>query len=252
MSSTISKPAYRLEELTWQEFKELVPKKIDTVILPVGTVEAHGVSPLGTDNIIPVTIAERIATDLKAMVAPLVPYGITRTLLAYPGSLTVTSATFENYLTEVLDSLAEKGFKKIVIMNGHGGQIDESRRAAQKIHQARKVKMVVIHWWLLCSEVTKEVFGQAGGHAGIDETACVLAVNPTLVKKQKYNKKLAYTMQEGVQAIPAPGTILLYKEGEGYPEFDEKKAKLYIGKVCQKVKTVLQDIFKKWEQVDFQ
>ena len=145
MSSTTSKTSHRLEELTWQEFKELVPKRIDTVILPVGTVEAHGVSPLGTDNLIPVTIAERIAGDLKAMVAPLIPYGITRTLLAYPGSLTVTSATFENYLTEVLDSLAEKGFKKIAIMNGHGGQIDELRRAAQKIHQARKVRVVVIH-----------------------------------------------------------------------------------------------------------
>jgi creatinine amidohydrolase len=252
MPSTTSKTTYRLEDLTWQEFRGLVPRKIDTVMLPVGTVEAHGVTPLGTDNLIPVTISERISGDLKAMVAPLVPYGITRTLLAYPGSLTVTSSTFENYLTEVLDSLAEKGFRKIVIMNGHGGQIDELRRAAQKIHQVRKIKIVVVHWWLLCSEVTKEVFGQIGGHAGIDETACVLAANPSLVRKQEYNKKLAYTMQEGIQAVPAPGTILLYKEGEGYPEFDEKKANLYLDRVCEKVKTVLQDIFKKWEQVDFQ
>ncbi len=247
MSPTTSKLPIRLEELTWQEFKELVPRRIDTVILPVGTVEAHGVTPLGTDNIIPLTISEKIAPDLKALVAPLLPYGITRTLLAYPGSLTVSSSAFENFTGEIIDSLAEKGFKKIIVMNGHGGQIDELRRAAQKVHQARQVKMAVIHWWLLCSEVTKEVFGQAGGHAGIDETACVLAVEPGLVKKQKYNKKLAHTMQAGVHAVPAPGTILLYKEGEGYPDFDQEKARLYLDKVCLKVKSTVQDIFKKWE-----
>src|SRR4030067_2409060 len=147
MSPTTSKLPIRLDELTWQEFKELVPKRIDTVILPVGTVEAHGVTPLGTDNIIPLTISERIAPDLKALVAPLLPYGITRTLLAYPGSLTVSSSAFENFTGEIMDSLAEKGFKKIVVMNGHGGQIDELRRAAQKKNQARQVKLVVFSWW---------------------------------------------------------------------------------------------------------
>ncbi len=249
MSSTTNKVSLRLDELTWQEFQEIVPKKIKTVILPVGTVEAHGVTPLGTDNIIPVAIAERIAGDLKALVAPLVPYGITRTLLAYPGSLTVTSTSFENYIGEVLDSLAEKGFKNIVVMNGHGGQIDELRRAAQKVHQTRRVKIAVIHWWLLCAEVTKEVFSQSGGHAGVDETACVMALHPNSVKKIRYNKKLAHTMQEGVYTVPAPGTILLYKAGEGYPEFEEKKAKLYLEKVCAKVKSTIRDIFNKWEQV---
>ena len=228
----------------------MVPKKIDTVIFPVGTVEAHGVTPLGTDNMIPQRISDMIAPDLKAMVAPILPYGITKTLLAYPGSLTVTSPTFESFITETLNSLAEKGFKKIVIMNGHGGQIDELRRAAQNVHQSRKVKIVVIHWWLLCSDVSKEVLGQAGGHAGIDETACILAIDKNLVKKQKYKRSLAYTMKDGVNAVPAPGTILLYKEGEGYPEFDENKAQLYLTRAAEKVKLVVKEIFQKWEQID--
>jgi creatinine amidohydrolase len=199
---------------------------------------------------IPQRISEMIAPDLKAMIAPILPYGITRTLLAYPGSLTVTSTTFESFVTETLDSLAEKGFRRIVVMNGHGGQIDELRRAAQKVHQTRKVKIAVIHWWLLCSEVTKEVFGQAGGHAGIDETACILAIDRNLVKRQRYKKSMAYNMKDGVNAVPAPGTILLYQEGEGYPDFDEHKAKIYLAKVAEKVKLVLKEIFEKWEQID--
>ena len=249
MSSATNKSAVKLDELTWLEFKKLVPKKFDAVILPVGTIEAHGVAPLNTDNLIPVRISEMIAPDLKAMLAPLIPYGITRTLLAYPGSLTVSSVTFENYVSEVLDSLAEKGFKRIVIMNGHGGQMDELRHASTRVHQARKIKVAVIHWWLLCSEITKEVFGQAGGHAGIDETACVLAIDEKLVKKSLYNKKLAYTMREGVQALPAPGTILLYREGEGHPDFNLQKSKVYLEKVSARVKSVLKEIFDKWEQI---
>ena len=247
MSSTTSRMRYFLDRLTWLDFKRLVPRVIDTVILPVGTIEAHGVTPLGTDNLIPVRISEMIAGEIKAMLAPLVPYGITRTLLAYPGSLTVSSAAFENYIAEVLASLAEKGFRKIAVINGHGGQMDELRRAAQKVHQEHKVKIVVIHWWILCSEVTKEVFGQSGGHAGVDETACILAIDKSLVSKQKYNRNLAYTMKEGVYSVPAPGTILLYQEGEGYPDFDEKKAQIYLDRVSQKVKGVLKEVFQKWE-----
>ncbi len=88
------------EELNWAEFEKLVPEKYDTAILPVGTIEAHGVAPLGTDDLIPMEMAKRIADDLHAIIAPIVNHGITRTLLAYPGSLSVSADTFEKYVIE--------------------------------------------------------------------------------------------------------------------------------------------------------
>ena len=75
----------KLEELNWQEFGKIVPKVTDAVLLPVGTLEAHGVTGLGTDNFIPVSLAERIAGKVNALIAPTIPYGITRSLLPYPG-----------------------------------------------------------------------------------------------------------------------------------------------------------------------
>ncbi|MCI0531944.1 MAG: creatininase family protein [candidate division Zixibacteria bacterium] len=248
MSSTTSKRSYRLEHLTWQEFGELVPKSSDTILLPVGTIEAHGVAPLGTDNLIPEALAERLAPYFNAVIAPCLPYGITKSLLTYPGSLTVSSASFESYVSDLIDSMTQQGFKKIVILNGHGGQNEELRRAASKVHRATGACIAVIHWWMLCEEVTQKVFGQAGGHAGLDETACILAIDRNLVKKNRYNRSMAYTFKDGVYALPAPGTILLYREGEGYPDFDEKKANLYLQKVVEKVKLVLEEIFAKWEQ----
>lgn len=238
---------YKLENLNWMEFKELVPKKIETVILPVGTIEAHGVISLGTDVQIPQKIAEMIAEDLKAIIAPPVYYGVTRSLYFYPGSLSVTSQTFENYLYEILDSMAEKGFSRIVVINGHGGHLNELKNAALKVYKTRKAKIAVIHWWLLCDDITKQVYGVTGGHAGVDETAGILAIDKTLVKKERYKKEMAYKYDEAMNVMPTPSSIILYKEKEGYPDFDEKKAKVYLNKVAEKIRKMILEVFKKWD-----
>jgi creatinine amidohydrolase len=240
---------YKLENLNWMEFKELVPKKIKTVILPVGTIEAHGVISLGTDVQIPQKIAEMIAEDLKAIIAPPVYYGVTRSLYFYPGSLSVTSQTFENYLYEILDSMAEKGFSRIVVINGHGGHLNELKNAALKVYKTRKAKIAVIHWWLLCDDITKQVYGVTGGHAGVDETAGILAIDKTLVKKERYKKEMAYKYDEAMNVMPTPSSIILYKEKEGYPDFDEKKAKVYMTKVAEKIRKMILEIFKKWDDL---
>ncbi len=240
----------KLEDMNWMEFKELVPSKIDTVILPVGTIEAHGVTNLGTDVSIPVFIAEKIADELNAIIAPPIYYGITRTLYSYPGSLTVSSSVFEDYLTEVMLSLADKGFSRILAINGHGGHIDELKNAAMKVHREKKAKVAVIHWWILCEELTKEFFGETGGHAGLDENAAVLAISKDLVKKRRYRIDMVYLYKRGIYSLPGPGSIVIDKEDQGYPDFDEKKAKAYMNKVVEKIKDDVLEIFEKWKKLE--
>lgn len=239
----------KLEEMNWMEFDELVPSKIKTVLLPVGTIEAHGVTNLGTDVSIPLFICEKIADELKAIITPPVYYGITRSLFSYPGSLTVSSATFESYLTEILLSLAKKGFSRILVINGHGGHFNELKNAAMRVHRQENAKVAVIHWWVLCEELTRKFFGQSGGHGGLDENAAVLAINSKWVKKNKYTKDMVFRVKDGEYCLPAPGSILIYKEGEGYPEFDQKKAKLYMNKVTEKIKEDILDLFERWDRL---
>jgi creatinine amidohydrolase len=237
----------RLEDMNWMEFQELVPKRIKTVLLPIGTIEAHGVTNLGTDVSIPLYICERIADDIKAIIAPPVYYGITRSLYDYPGSLTVSSSTFESYATEILISLAEKGFSRIIVMNGHGGHFDELKNAAMQVHRQNKVKVAVIHWWVLCEELTEKFFGEAGGHAALDENAAILAIDEKLVKQEKYKKGMVFLQKNGLYTLPCPGPIVIYKENQGYPEFDQKKAKAYMEKVTSKIKDEILDLYKRWE-----
>jgi creatinine amidohydrolase len=84
-----------LDELNWKEFRQLVPANIKTAILTVGTLEAHGFINNGADNTVPVAIANAIAPDVNALIAPHIPYGITDILAPYPGSCTSPKDRFE-------------------------------------------------------------------------------------------------------------------------------------------------------------
>src|SRR5687768_17853894 len=78
-----------LARINWMVFKEAVPSKVQTVLLPLGTLEPHGVTANGADILAPVAIANAIAPRVNALIAPVVPYGITGSLDAYPGAFTI-------------------------------------------------------------------------------------------------------------------------------------------------------------------
>src|SRR5919204_6332926 len=109
-----------MERINWLEFREWVPEKIKTVLLPLGTLEAHGVTANGTDIVAPVAMARSIAARLNAMIAPVIAYGFTGVLDAYPGSFTVPEEPYAAYVRAVLVGLARNKFKNIVMLNGHG------------------------------------------------------------------------------------------------------------------------------------
>jgi creatinine amidohydrolase len=239
----------KIEELNWQEFGKIVPKVTDAVLLPVGTLEAHGVTGLGTDNFIPVSLAERIVGKVNALIAPTIPYGITRSLLPYPGSGTVTPETFDRYVYEVACGLGEAGFRKIVFLNGHGGNTESLRNLSPRLYREKKVYNLVIDWWTHCPEEVKAVYGHAGGHAGTDETALVQVDHPEQVRKNLYQKDMAYLSQPGLVATPFPGSIILYEKGEGYPDFDPAKAKKLMDMISKKVEQTILDVFRLWNKI---
>lgn len=230
------------------KLREIVPAKSDTVILCVGTLEAHGSACLGTDNYIPETLAEGIAERLNAMIAPTVYYGVTKSLYRYGGGSLIRPETLQIYVGEILDSLHDTGFKNIILLNGHGGNNAALKTVAFEFHAARKANIAVIHWWELCGEMTKEFFGHTGGHAGTDEAALVHAVDPTFLDKDTYDPELAYWYRPGADVYPVPGSILLYKEDEGYPEFDLEKAKAYRQKVIETVGEFAEMVIGRWRK----
>src|SRR5215216_6312859 len=160
-----------MDRINWMEFKDVVPTKINTVLLPTGTLEPHGVINNGADNTAPAAMAKTIARRTNAMIAPTLPYGITGSMEAYPGAFQITEAAYRPFVKQILEGLAKNGFKNIIILNGHGGpQTAVLNAVAAEVSAERHVRTLVINWWSFASDVTKEVFGEDGGHAGWNET----------------------------------------------------------------------------------
>ena len=240
-----------MARINWMEFRELVPSKIDTVLLATGTLEPHGVANNGADITAPVAMAATIAPKINAMIAPAVPYGITGSMEAYPGAFQIPEGAYRPYMKAVLEGLAKNGFRNIIVLNGHGGpQTAVLTAVAGEVSAEKHVRTLVINWWSFASDVTKEVFGEDGGHAGWNETAMVQAVDRTLVHPERYSDKLAtaYPAPGTWAAAPFPSSIGLYQPGQGYPKFDQKKADEYYRRVTEKVTNLIRETIVKWNE----
>jgi len=235
--------------MCWQEFGELVPARIKTVLVPFGSLEPHGVIPNGTDNLAPEAMARDIAARVEALIAPTLNYGMTEAMKAYPGAVSTPSEAYAPFAEAVLDNLAANGFKNIIVLNGHGGNTAVLNAAATRVANARRVRVLVVNWWTLADDITKAVFKQNGGHAGNNETAYIQAFLPESVHPERYKPEMAAPNAPAgaYYAAPVASTILLYEKGQGYPTFDAALAKEYFHKVNDRVAELVLDTIKKWD-----
>ena len=161
--------------------------KIDTLLLPVGTIEAHGPHcSVATDALIAEKMAdevERLAGD-RVLVGPMIPYGHTWRLKGHAGALDVCGKVLADYLFEVIKGYGETWkIKYVVVVNGHGGNTDALHEAAERAANLG-IRTVILSWWTGgFAEKLKEVVPDPGGHAGEAETSLILNVGEKYVEK---------------------------------------------------------------------
>lgn len=237
------KPA-RLDELTYIEVSKLVQAGVDTVVLPVGTVEPHGPHlPLGADTLIAEAVAELAAAKLNALLLPAVPYGVTGSLHGYPGSVRVEPEVLEKLVYSILEGAARSGFKYALVVNGHGGNTPSLEAAARRAWYELGLATMVVDWWVVARErgITQRVLGKEGGHAATDETAVVLAVKPELVKRELYSSGEVYVYSAGVRAYPSPGTVINYSPQEGDVSFPPPEScREFLNEVAKAITTIFE------------
>ncbi len=235
--------------LCWQEFGEFVPAQIRTVLLPTGSIEPHGVIPSGTDNLAPEAIARDIAARVDALIAPTLNYGITEGMKGYPGAVSITAEAYAPFVEDILRNLAENGFRNIIVLNGHGGNTAVLNTAATRAANRHRVRVLVVNWWALADDITKDVFRENGGHAGNNETAYIQAVVPDHIHPERYTPDMASVNPPAGAyfAVPVRSTIGLYEKGQGYPTFDPSQAREYFHKVNDRVAELIIDSIEKWD-----
>src|SRR5262245_36324173 len=139
--------AVRVRGLNWFQLEEYL-RDDDRVVLPIGSTEQHAYLSLETDNILAERVAAEAAEPLGVPVLPVLAYGLTPSFGAYPGSPTLRVATLLAVVEDLLDSLHGQGFRRILILNGHGGNApaDAARREWAAAHEDADV---LFHsWWI--------------------------------------------------------------------------------------------------------
>jgi creatinine amidohydrolase len=234
-------PTLKLDEMTYPVIKALLDSGKRDLLLPVGTLEAHGChSPVGTDNFCAEEIAWRLGDELGWIVAPTLNYGITTGLIAYPGGVTIDKPVYADLISCILTDFFEMGFKRIVIINGHGGNTETITQVIKELVTVDRGNrhLILIDWWVLDEEALREVYGRPGGHAALDETAMVVAFRPDLLDKSAPIRSCAFT--KGVVSAPYSAAMITYDEGDASPDFDPVKA----GKFSQEVLIRLAEVIR--------
>jgi creatinine amidohydrolase len=164
----------------------------DKAVLPIGSTEYHGEHlPFGTDTLVAESIASKIADKVDGMLCiPVLPFGMSCHYAKFPISITLSTETLIRVLKETIESLNRHGVRRLLIVNGHDGNISAIEAATREYRVDHpEMKIVVLEaWWVTATELlpkgTFEAWGGLG-HAGEGETSIMLKINPELVNMSK-------------------------------------------------------------------
>jgi creatinine amidohydrolase len=136
----------RISDTTWMQVEEYL-KHDDRCVVPLGSTEQHAYLSLCVDAILPEKVAADAAEPLGVPVFPALPYGISPYFMAYPGTVSLSQGTYERFLIEILGSLHTHGFRRFLVVNGHGGN-SVARPAVEAWAASREgVKLLWLDWW---------------------------------------------------------------------------------------------------------
>ncbi|MFC1978758.1 creatininase family protein [Chloroflexota bacterium] len=203
-----------MKKVLWQEMRRTeideAAKTDSVVIIPTGSIEQHGNHlPVNTDINICYSIAKQAAElieDFPVLVAPPVWWGISWHHMKYPGAITIKIKTYIDLLTEIAVSISKHGFKRILFLNGHGGNhgVISSLRGKLMYEDDPKLPSCVAYsYWKIIDQDIKDILNRPDyilGHADDMETAMELLLQPTLVSSEEIS------WAPGVIGDPAPAT----------------------------------------------
>ena len=136
----------RIKDMNWMQVEEYL-KKDDRAVLPTGSTEQHAQLSLMVDCILSERVAVDAAKPTGVPVFPPVNYGITPYFRAFPGTISLKMETYLKVITDVLDCMYEQGFRRILIVNGHGGNSPAATLAQEWMTENEGAQIKFHNWW---------------------------------------------------------------------------------------------------------
>ncbi|MDJ0601090.1 MAG: creatininase family protein [Crocosphaera sp.] len=200
--------------LTWREIESMNDKENVVIVQPIGAIEQHGPHlPIVVDAAISMGVLgkalEKLDSHIPAYSLPCLYYGKSNEHWGFPGTITLSATTLLSVITEVAQSLYNSGFRKLILMNSHGGQPQIMEIAARDIHQQYQDFSVFPFFTWRVPHIAKELLTpqelEYGIHAGDAETSIILSLLPDQVK-------MSQAVKEYPQGLPEDS--LLSMEGK--------------------------------------
>ena len=136
----------RIDAMNWMQVEARAAVD-DRCVIPLGSTEQHAYLSLATDTILASRVAEEAAAPLGIPVFPALPYGMVSTFLAYPGTVSLKLATYIALVGDVLDSVYRSGFRRIVLVNGHGGNTPITPLIGEWLANHTDAQVKLHDWW---------------------------------------------------------------------------------------------------------
>lgn len=174
---------WHLAEVTLKIVRE---QPYEVAVLPVGACEPHGLHlPYGTDTYEVTAVAERACEKAwergaKVILLPTIPYGVDANLLSFPLTIHVRQETLNALVRDIIASLERHGIRKLVLINGHGG--NEFKGGLRDLYGQTSVWVFLVDWWKVAADEQRRLFEHTGEHADEVETSVCLAIIPHLVR----------------------------------------------------------------------
>jgi creatinine amidohydrolase len=214
--------------LAEQHHASIRSQKWEVAVLPFGATEPHNLHmPYGTDNFQVELIGRRACehayiAGAKVLLMPTIPYGVNTNHLQVPGALacSVTPTTLLHILTDLVDSLERQGIRKLVLLNGHGG--NELKPLMRELHHRTQVFLCLCDWFRMSADVYPKIFQQPGEHADEVETSLGLAFFPEFLQIELADEGAARpsrldAVNRGWVSITRPWHLLTTNTGLGNP-----------------------------------
>ena len=194
------------EYLSWTEIKNIAEMERSTIIWPFGAVEQHGPHlPLATDSIfvdeIVNEVLKLIPDKMPIMKIPTQCVGFSPEHLGFEGTLSLSSNIVTSIILEVGKQLSDMGFKRLILLNAHGGQISLLNTSARELRKiAPKINVFPCFIWSgikgLSDILTKSEI-ENGLHASLAETSLMMAIKPELVGSERPFEVVSENIPEG-------------------------------------------------------
>ena len=137
----------RIEDLNWMDVETYL-KQDDRLILVIGACEQHGYLSLLSDVKIPLALVDAASQQTGVLVAPPVNFGASAYFSTYPGTFSLRLSTLMDVVEDILRSAYAHGFRRILVLNGHGGNTGVRMRLGELANQLGGLKIQWYAWWL--------------------------------------------------------------------------------------------------------